>query len=49
LQIEFERGENPDDAYSGVPYEKGGNFILHIGQCWSQQRIQVLTVCQNGR
>jgi leukotriene-A4 hydrolase len=32
LQIEFERGENPDDAYSGVPYEKGANFILHIGQ-----------------
>ncbi|OJA13479.1 hypothetical protein AZE42_04405 [Rhizopogon vesiculosus] len=30
LQIEFERGENPDDAYSGVPYEKGANFILHI-------------------
>lgn len=33
LQIEFEKGENPDDAYSGVPYEKGANFILHIGQC----------------
>lgn len=30
LQIDFERGENPDDAYSGVPYEKGANFLLHI-------------------
>ncbi|KAF8839904.1 hypothetical protein BDN67DRAFT_1054580 [Paxillus ammoniavirescens] len=30
LQIEFAKGENPDDAYSSVPYEKGGNFILHL-------------------
>ncbi|KAG1741787.1 peptidase family M1-domain-containing protein [Suillus paluster] len=30
LQIDFETGENPDDAYSGIPYEKGGNFLLHI-------------------
>ncbi|KAI6159444.1 peptidase family M1-domain-containing protein [Pisolithus thermaeus] len=30
LQIAFENGENPDDAYSHVPYEKGANFLLHI-------------------
>ncbi|KIK94684.1 hypothetical protein PAXRUDRAFT_142351 [Paxillus rubicundulus Ve08.2h10] len=30
LQIAFTKGENPDDAYSSVPYEKGGNFILHL-------------------
>jgi leukotriene-A4 hydrolase len=33
LQIEFEKGENPDDAYSSVPYDKGANFLLHIGWC----------------
>lgn len=32
LEIDFEKGENPDDAYSRVPYEKGSNFILHIGE-----------------
>ncbi|KAF9221293.1 hypothetical protein BS17DRAFT_845564 [Gyrodon lividus] len=30
LQIDFEKGEDPDDAYSSVPYEKGANFILHL-------------------
>ncbi|KAH7920495.1 hypothetical protein BV22DRAFT_1114838 [Leucogyrophana mollusca] len=30
LQIDFEVGEDPDDAYSSVPYEKGCNFILHL-------------------
>ncbi|RDB24666.1 Leukotriene A-4 hydrolase [Hypsizygus marmoreus] len=30
LVIEFEKGEDPDDAYSSVPYEKGANFILHL-------------------
>jgi len=30
LQIEFEKGEDPDDAYSNVPYEKGANFLLHL-------------------
>jgi leukotriene-A4 hydrolase len=33
LQIEFEKGENPDDACSSVPYDKGANFLLHIGWC----------------
>ena len=28
--IDFETGEDPDDAYSTVPYEKGANFILHL-------------------
>src|SRR5262245_38521056 len=32
LLIDFQRGEDPDDAYSSIPYEKGSNFLLHIGQ-----------------
>jgi leukotriene-A4 hydrolase len=32
LVIEFEKGEDPDDAYSSIPYEKGANFILHLGE-----------------
>jgi leukotriene-A4 hydrolase len=31
LIIEFEAGEDPDEAYSSIPYEKGANFILHLG------------------
>ena len=31
LVIPFNRGENPDDAYSVIPYEKGSNFLLHLG------------------
>lgn len=31
LVIEFNRGEDPDDAYSGVAYEKGSNLLLHLG------------------
>lgn len=31
LMIDFERGEDPDDAYSSIPYEKGANLILHLG------------------
>ncbi|KAG6829894.1 hypothetical protein H0H92_003027 [Tricholoma furcatifolium] len=30
LVIEFERGEDPDSAYSRVPYDKGANFLLHL-------------------
>ncbi|KAF7340280.1 Leukotriene A-4 hydrolase [Mycena venus] len=30
LVIDYEKGEDPDDAYSRVPYEKGSNLILHI-------------------
>ncbi|EGN94342.1 hypothetical protein SERLA73DRAFT_188178 [Serpula lacrymans var. lacrymans S7.3] len=30
LIIDFAYGENPDFAYSRVPYEKGSNLILHI-------------------
>ncbi|EIW86245.1 hypothetical protein CONPUDRAFT_94541 [Coniophora puteana RWD-64-598 SS2] len=30
LQILYEKGENPDDAYGQVPYEKGSNLILHL-------------------
>ena len=31
LVIDFETGEDPDDAYSRIPYEKGSNLILHLG------------------
>lgn len=31
LVISFEKGEDPDEAYSSIPYEKGANLILHIG------------------
>ncbi|KAF7320841.1 Leuk-A4-hydro-C domain-containing protein [Mycena chlorophos] len=30
LVIKYAKGEDPDDAYSQVPYEKGANLILHI-------------------
>ncbi|KAJ7602257.1 leukotriene A4 hydrolase [Mycena rosella] len=30
LVIDFASGEDPDDAYSRVPYEKGANLILHL-------------------
>ncbi|KAH7106395.1 peptidase family M1-domain-containing protein [Auriculariales sp. MPI-PUGE-AT-0066] len=30
LVIPFERGEDPDDAYSTIPYEKGSNFLLYL-------------------
>lgn len=30
LVIEFQKGEDPDDAYSSVPYEKGANFLLYL-------------------
>lgn len=32
LVIDFEKGEDPDDSYSRVPYDKGSNFLLHIGE-----------------
>lgn len=32
LVIDFEYGEDPDDAYSSIPYEKGANFLLHLGE-----------------
>lgn len=31
LVIDFAKGEDPDDAYSRVPYDKGSNLILHLG------------------
>lgn len=31
LVIDFEPGEDPDEAYSSVPYEKGANLLLHLG------------------
>ncbi|KAI0063061.1 zincin [Artomyces pyxidatus] len=30
LVIDFEAGEDPDDAYSSIPYEKGANFLLYL-------------------
>jgi leukotriene-A4 hydrolase len=32
LLIDFEPGEDPDDAYSSVPYEKGANFLYYLGE-----------------
>jgi len=32
LVIDFEPGEDPDDAYSSIPYEKGSNFLLYLEQ-----------------
>jgi leukotriene-A4 hydrolase len=32
LMIDFETGEDPDVAYSSIPYEKGANFILYLGE-----------------
>jgi hypothetical protein len=31
LVIDFEPGEDPDDSYSSIPYEKGSNFLLYLG------------------
>ena len=39
LQIDFEKGEDPDDAYSDVPYEKGANFLLHLGVSFWSDRV----------
>jgi leukotriene-A4 hydrolase len=35
LVIDFEPGEDPDDAYSSIPYEKGSNFLLYLGVLFS--------------
>ena len=37
LVIEYEHGEDPDDAYSSIAYEKGANFILYLGEAASIQ------------
>lgn len=39
LVIEFEKGENPDDAYSRVPYDKGANLLLNLGE------LDIATAC----
>ncbi|KAI0089923.1 peptidase family M1-domain-containing protein [Irpex rosettiformis] len=39
LVIDFETGEDPDDAYSSVPYEKGANFLLHLEQKLGGQEV----------
>lgn len=31
LVIDFEPGEDPDDAFSSIPYEKGSVFLLYLG------------------
>ncbi|KAI0075897.1 hypothetical protein K474DRAFT_1663655 [Panus rudis PR-1116 ss-1] len=30
LVIDFEKGEDPDEAYSRIPYDKGANLLLHL-------------------
>lgn len=49
LVIDFERGEDPDDAYSTVPYEKGANFILHLGASFSHFLCARRGACADGR
>jgi hypothetical protein len=45
LLIDFEKGEDPDDAYSSIPYEKGANLILHLGTHPSSlERVALLTL-----
>jgi leukotriene-A4 hydrolase len=46
LVIDFEVGEDPDDAYSQVPYDKGANFILYLGMCQTVigDRIEALII-----
>lgn len=43
LIIDFDIGENPDDAYSSVPYEKGANFILHLGRLFIEIELPHFT------
>lgn len=42
LIIDFEIGEDPDDAYSSVPYEKGANLLLHLGELFRMHYTTVL-------
>lgn len=47
LSIEFAYGEDPDDAYSTVPYEKGANFLLYLGMyifVHSRQCVSLLSI-----
>lgn len=30
LHIPYEEGEDPDDAFSSIPYEKGAQLLLHL-------------------
>ncbi|GLB36698.1 putative leukotriene A4 hydrolase, C-terminal [Lyophyllum shimeji] len=30
LVIDFDHGEDPDNAFSSIPYEKGANLLLHL-------------------
>lgn len=45
LVIEFEKGEDPDVAYSIIPYEKGSTFLLYLGG--SQIIVSELTINNN--
>ena len=44
LCISFEKGEDPDDAFSSIPYEKGANFILHLGEPLNFHSFSVLNM-----
>ncbi|KAI0685548.1 hypothetical protein BC835DRAFT_1289940 [Cytidiella melzeri] len=39
LVLDLEVGEDPDDAYSDVPYEKGSNFLLYLEQILGGQDV----------
>lgn len=30
LVIDYQVGEDPDDGFSSIPYEKGAQFLLHL-------------------
>lgn len=49
LVIDYEKGEDPDDAYSSVPYEKGANFILHLGLAISSHIPLILVYIASDR
>lgn len=37
--IPYTFGEDPDDAYSSIPYEKGSNFLLYLGEPCSARLV----------
>lgn len=49
LVIDFKKGEDPDDSYSRIPYDKGANLILHIGEALCMHCLQNLEAEKNDR
>jgi hypothetical protein len=42
LVIPFRFGEDPDDGYSTIPYEKGSNFLLYLGRGMTIPHLNVV-------